>query len=160
MEKLDEIDKRILCELQNDSRLTTKELAAMVNLTTTPVYERVKRLEKEGYIKKYVAVLDPEKVDMGFVVYVNVKLSRQSRQGAGEFMGLVRNIPEVTECYSVAGSYDYMLKVHSPNMRYYRQFVLDVLGANECIGNIESVFVMSEVKSTHAIPIVGAIEDN
>ena len=78
MDNLDEIDKKILRELQENSRLTTKELAGKVNLSTTPVYERVKRLENEGYIKKYVAVLDPEKLNLGFTVYVNVELVRQS----------------------------------------------------------------------------------
>lgn len=153
MDKLDEIDKKILEELQLDSRLTTKELSAKVNLTSTPVYERVKRLESDGYIKKYVAVVDPDKVDMGFVVYINVKLARQSRESAQSFTQTVQRIPEITECYSVAGRYDYVLKVHCRDMKAYRRLVLDELGANEEVGHIESVFVMSEVKSTHAIPI-------
>ena len=112
MDNLDEIDKKILRELQENSRLTTKELAGKVNLSTTPVYERVKRLENEGYIKKYVAVLDPEKLNLGFTVYVNVELVRQSYQGVQTFADRVKDIPEVTECYSVAGKTDFILKIH------------------------------------------------
>ena len=138
MDNLDEIDKKILRELQENSRLTTKELAGKVNLSTTPVYERVKRLENEGYIKKYVAVLDPEKLNLGFTVYVNVELVRQSYQGVQTFADRVKDIPEVTECYSVAGKTDFILKIHAPSMRYYKEFVLGVLGRIDNVKHIDS----------------------
>lgn len=153
METLDIIDLKLLKLLQNNSRLTTKELAGEVGLSISPVYERVKRLENEGYIDRYVALLNPEKLNLGFIVYVSVKLSKQSNEGASEFVKMVQEIAEVTECYSVAGRYDYLMKVYAPDMHYYRAFVLDVLGGIESVRNIESTFVMAEVKQTTALPL-------
>ena len=87
------------------------------------------------------------------MAYVMVKLSKQTQKGAMEFISLVQSIPEVTECYSIAGAYDYMMKVYAPDMRYYRNFVLEVLGNVESIGSVESTFVMSEVKHTSNLPL-------
>ena len=126
MEILDKTDLQILRVLQNNSRLTTKELAAKVNLSPTPVFERVKRLEANGYIKKYVAVLDPAKLNRGFVVFCSVKLRRLNRDIAAEFTRIVREIPEVTECYNISGDYDYLLKIHAPDMKYYQEFIINV----------------------------------
>ena len=153
MENLDQIDIKLLKLLQTNSRLTTKELAQEVGLSISPVYERVKKLESEGYIDKYVALLNPEKLNLGLVAYVGVKLTKQSRESSAKFMEVVQNIPEVTECYSVAGRYDFLLKVLAPDMKYYRSFVLEVLGDMECVGNIGSTFVMAEVKLTTALPL-------
>ena len=124
-----------------------------VGLSISPVYERVKRLENEGYIERYVALLNPEKLNLGFIAYVSVKLSKQSSEGAAEFVKVVRQIAEVTECYSVAGRYDFLMKVYAPDMQYYRNFVLDVLGGIGSLGTIESTFVMAEVKQTTALPL-------
>lgn len=153
MDTLDKIDIKLLQCLQTNSRLTTKELAKEVNLSTTPVYERVKRLENEGYIKRYVAVLDPDKLNLGLVIYVHVKLSKQSYQTAKDFIDAIKDLPEVTECYSVAGKFDYMMKLHAPNMHYYRNLVLDVLGGIEAVSSVESTFVMHEVKHTTNLPL-------
>lgn len=153
METLDIIDLKLLKLLQNNSRLTTKELASEVGLSISPVYERVKRLENEGYIDRYVALLNPKKLNLGFIAYVTVKLSKQTNQGASDFVNVVQQIAEVTECYSVAGRFDYLMKVYAPTMEYYRSFVLDVLGGIDSIGNIESTFVMAEVKHTTALPL-------
>lgn len=153
MENLDVIDIKLLKLLQKNCRLTTKELAMEVGLSISPVYERVKRLESEGYVERYVAILNPEKLNLGFIAYVSVKLSKQTNEGASEFVDVVQNIAEVTECYSVAGRYDFLMKVYAPDMHYYRTFVLDVLGSIESIGNIESTFIMAEVKHTTALPL-------
>lgn len=153
METLDSIDVKLLKLLQQNSRLTTKELATEVGLSISPVYERVKRLESEGYIDRYVALLNPERLNLGIIAYVTVKLSKQSNSGVSEFVDVVQNISEVTECYSVAGRFDFLMKVYAPDMHYYRSFVLDVLGNIESIGTIESTFVMSEVKQTTALPL-------
>lgn len=153
MEKLDKVDLQILRTLQNNARLTTKELAASVSLSSTPVYERLKRLEAGGYIKKYMAVLDAEKLNQGFMVFCNVKMRNLSREIAQDFTRIVRDIPEVTECYNISGSFDYLLKIHAPNMRYYQEFVLNVLGTIENLGSLESVFVMDEVKHSYGISI-------
>lgn len=153
METLDTIDIKLLKLLQVNSRLTTKELATEVGLSISPVYERVKRLENEGYIARYVGILNPNKLNLGFIAFVAVKLGRQNQEGALEFVNVIQDIPEVTECYSVVGRYDYLLKVYAPDLMYYRSFVLDVLGSVPSVGNIESTFVMSVVKDTTALPL-------
>lgn len=153
MEILDKTDLQILRVLQNNSRLTTKELAAKVNLSPTPVFERVKRLEANGYIKKYVAVLDPAKLNRGFVVFCSVKLRRLNRDIAAEFTRIVREIPEVTECYNISGDYDYLLKIHAPDMKYYQEFIINVLGTIESMGSLMSTFAMDEVKHEYGIPL-------
>ena len=144
-EKLDKVDLQILRTLQENARLTTKELAAQVSLSSTPVFERLKRLEREGYIKKYIAVLDADKLNQGFVVFCNVKLRRMNKDIAMEFTRIIQNIPEVTECYNISGSYDYLLKIHAPNMKYYQEFIINVLGTIDSLGSLESMFVMDEV---------------
>lgn len=151
--KLDHVDIQILRTLQENARLTVKELAAKVRLSSTPVFERLKRLEEGGYIKKYMAVLDAGKLDRGFVVFCNVKLRRMNRDIAGEFARIVQDIPEVTECYNISGGFDYLLKIHAPDMKYYQEFILNVLGTVESLGSIESMFVMDEVKHVYGIHI-------
>ena len=153
MESLDHIDLQILRTLQDNARLTTKELAARVHLSTTPVFERLKRLEAQGYIKKYIAVLDAEKLNRGFLVFCRVKLCRLNKEIAEEFTGIIREIPEVTECYNISGSYDYLLKIHAPDMKYYQEFLLNVLGTIESLGSMASTFVMEEVKQVYGIQV-------
>lgn len=152
-EKLDKVDLQILRTLQENARLTTKELAAQVSLSSTPVFERLKRLEREGYIKKYIAVLDADKLNLGFVVFCNVKLRRMNKDIAMEFTRIIQNTPEVTECYNISGSYDYLLKIHAPNMKYYQEFIINVLGTIDSLGSLESMFVMDEVKHDYGLHI-------
>lgn len=147
--RLDETDLKILRTLQDNARITTKELAAKVNLSTTPVFERLKRLEREGYIKKYVAILDAEKLNQGFLVFCSVKLKQMSRDVANDFVKVIQNVPQVTACYNVAGEFDYLLTINAPNMRYYNDFVINTLGTIESIGSILSTFVMKEIKQNH-----------
>lgn len=153
MDTLDQTDLKILRILQQNARFTNKELAAQVNLSTTPVFERLKRLERNGYIKKYVAVLDAEKLNRGFIVFCNVKMRRLSKEIARDFMERMLNIPEVTECYNISGQFDYMLKIHAPDMRYYQEFVLNQLGTIENLGSLESTFVMDTVKLEYGIGV-------
>ena len=148
---LDSTDLDILRCLQENARLTTKELAARVNLSTTPVFERLKRLERSGFIKKYVAVLDAEKLNLGFVVFCSVKLKQMNRDIARTFISIIKDIPQVAECYNVSGEYDYLLKIHAPDMKYYNEFIINVLGTIDSIGSILSTFVMDEIKNTHAL---------
>lgn len=148
---LDSVDIRILRALQENARLTTKELASRVNLSTTPVFERVKRLEKEGYIKGYSAVLDAEKLGRGFTVFCSVKLKQMHRDVARDFISVIKDIPQVAECYNISGEYDYMLKIQAPDMKYYNEFIINVLGTIDSIGSILSSFVMAEIKNTHGI---------
>ena len=148
---LDATDLQILRALQENARLTTKELAARVNLSTTPVFERMKRLEKAGFIKKYVAVLDAEKLGRGFTVFCSVKLKQMTRSVARDFISVIRDIPQVAECYNISGEYDYLLKIQAPDMKYYNEFIINVLGNIDAIGSILSSFVMDEIKNTHAL---------
>ena len=152
-EKLDKVDLQILRTLQQNARLTTKELAARVSLSSTPVFERLKRLETGGYIKRYMAVLDAEKLNQGFVVFCNVKMSSMSRDIASSFAERMRQTPAVVECYNISGSFDYLLKIHAPNMKYYQEFILNILGTVEHLGSLESVFVMDVVKQEYGIPL-------
>lgn len=151
METLDKIDTLILRTLQHNARLTIKELAAEVHLSTTPVFERLKRLERQGYIKKYIAILDAQKLNQGFVVYCNVKLRRMNRDIAKDFVERIREVPQVTECYNISGNFDYLLKIHALDMKSYQEFILNVLGAIESVGSIESTFVMEEIKQEYGI---------
>lgn len=150
-ERLDHIDLKILRILQKEARLTVKEVAARVHLSTTPVFERWKRLESDGFIKRYVAILDAEKVHRGFIVFCNVKMRLLSFDVVKDFMDAIKDIPEVAECYRMSGQYDFLLKVHSPDMTYYKNFVMEILGRQGSIGTIESWFVMDEIKHTYEV---------
>ena len=152
-ENLDEIDLQILRTLQKNAKLTTKELAEAVHLTPTPVFERQRRLERQGYIKKYVAVLDPEKLGMGLQVFCKVKLKQINREIAEAFARRIMRIAEVTECYNTSGAYDFLLKVRARDMKQYQEFILTKLGEIDSVGSIESMFVMSEVKQNYGISI-------
>ena len=148
---LDNVDLQILRTLQENARLTTKELAARVHLSTTPVFERMKRLEREGFIKQYVAVLDAEKLGRGFTVFCSVKLKQMNRAVARDFISVIKDIPQVAECYNISGEYDYLLKIQAPDMKYYNEFIINVLGNIDSIGSILSSFVMDEIKNTHGL---------
>ena len=150
-ERLDKIDLQILRILQENARLTTKELAARVSLSSTPVFERLKRLESGGYIKRYIAVLDAGKLNQGFVVFCKVKMQRLSYEIATEFARIIRDIPEVTECYNISGAFDYLPKIHASDMKHYQEFILNVLGRIDHLGSLESVFVMDELKHEYGI---------
>ena len=152
-DNLDETDLQILKTLQRNAKLTTKELAEAVHLTPTPVFERQKRLERQGYIKKYVAILDPEKLGLGLQVFCKVKLKQINHEIADAFTRRIMRIPEVTECYNTSGAYDYLLKVRARDMKQYQEFILTKLGEIESVGSIESTFVMSEVKQNYGINI-------
>lgn len=150
-ETLDETDRQILKTLQKNAKLTTKELADAVNLTPTPVFERQKRLERRGYIRKYVAVLDPERLGLGLLVFCKVKLKQINHEIADSFVRQIQHLPEVAECYNTSGAYDYLLKVRARDMKHYQEFILNKLGEIENLASIESTFVMSVVKQDSGI---------
>ena len=154
-ENLDRSDLLILNALQNNARITNKELAAQVHLSPTPVFERWKKLEREGYIRKYVAVLDAEKLNHGFTVFCSVKLSRLNTETANDFATRVKEMPEVTECFNISGHFDFMLKLQSVDMKHYQRFLIDVLGTIESVASIESTFVMEEIKHEYGISVLG-----
>lgn len=151
--KLDEIDFRILRLLQAKANLTTKELALKVNLSVTPVFERIKKLEKNGFIKGYVAVLDAEKLEKGLMVFCNITLKEHTREVGNQFVKDIMGLEQVVECYNISGDYDFLLKILVKDMKEYQNFVLDDLGSIKNIGSAQSTFVMGEIKNTHAVPI-------
>ena len=150
--ELDAVDRTILNILQRNAKCPLKEIAEKVYLSTPAVSARIEKMEKEGYIQKYVAVLNAEKLNRGFVVFCSVKLRRINFDIAAEFIRTIREIPEVTECYNVSGEYDYLLKIHAPDMKYYQSFILNVLGKIDILGSLTSTFVMDEVKHDYGIP--------
>ena len=149
---LDETDILILRELQDDGHLTIKELSQRVHLSVSPVYERVRRLEREGFIKRYVAVLDPEKLDCGFLDFCYLKMKQHSHENAVQIMERVQNIPEIAECYNISGDFDFLLKIYVRNMKQYQEFVMRILGDIPAIGSLNSSFVLGEVKNSHRLP--------
>ena len=153
-ERLDRTDILILHALLHNARITNKELAAQIHLSPSPTFERWKRLEREGYIKKYIAVLDANKLNRGFVVFCCVKLNKLNTNIANDFTERIRNIPEVTECYNISGHFDYMMKINSLDMKQYQQFLINVLGRIESVASIESTFVMEEVKHNYSVSVI------
>ena len=152
-ETLDETDRKILRILQRNSNLTVKELAAKLHLSTSPTFERQKRLERDGYIERYMAVLNPHKVGNGIMVLCNIRLKQHSQELIQEFMDVVQNLEEITECYNTSGDYDFLIKVYAHDMKSYQQFMLNTLGTINCIGSLHSIFVIDETKNTHGVPI-------
>ena len=152
-ETLDETDRKILRILQRNSDLTVKELAAKLHLSTSPTFERQKRLERDGYIERYMAVLNPRKVGNGIMVLCNIRLKQHSQELIQEFMDVVQNLEEITECYNTSGDYDFLIKVYTHDMKSYQQFMLNTLGTINCIGSLHSIFIIDETKNTHGVPI-------
>ncbi|MBD8388910.1 Lrp/AsnC family transcriptional regulator [Dysgonomonas sp. BGC7] len=153
MEKLDATDIKILGVLQKDSKLTTKEIAKLVNLSPTPVFERQRRLERDGYIKRYTAELDPEKLGCNLIVFCSIKLKQHTKENGFQFMEAINQIDTITNCYNISGDYDFMLKIYVQDMKHYQDFVLNTLGEIDAIGSLHSTFVIGEVKNTNSIPI-------
>ena len=151
MEKLDNIDKKLLFWLQVDAKMNVKQLASKVGLTTTPTYERVKRLEKLGVIKNYVAVLDKKKVGKSLEVLCNVSLSSHSKDKITDFESKIVKFDEVMDCYHVTGDADYLLKILVSDIEDYQHFLRHKLSVLENVSNVRSVFVMTNVKSNSVV---------
>lgn len=151
MQGLDKTDLKLLELLGKDSTLTTKELAAKVNLSASPVFERVKSLEAKGYVKKYIAILDAEKLGYGLIVFCNIKLKQHDKSIGHQFVNDIMRIKEVVECYNISGDYDFLLKVLTKDMKHYQDFVFNQLGSVKSIGSTHSTFVMCENKNTYNI---------
>ncbi len=154
MKELDAIDLRILKLLQQNAKLTNKEIAATIGMTITPVYERIKRMEESGFIRSYVALLDKEKMGFALVAYCNVSLKQHTQAYLENFEKEIRAIPEVTECYHIAGMYDYLLKAVVKDMQAYQQFIVNKLAKLDNIGTVQSSFVMKEIIEYTALPVV------
>ena len=153
MIKLDATDKRLLEILQEDSKINVKEVAEQLNLTKTPVYERIKRYEKEGLISKYVAVLDANLLENSMVVFCSVSLENQKLEALRAFYHAIDPIPEVMECYLMGGANDFLLKVVVKDLHHYHQFSSGILAALPNVSQIQSMFVLNEVKRSTVIPL-------
>jgi DNA-binding Lrp family transcriptional regulator len=153
MVRLDATDKKLLELLQNDAKANVKEIADQLKLTKTPVYERIKRYDREGVIKKYVAVLDTSKIERSMVVFCSVSLDSQKLEEIKAFSDAIDQIPEVIECYLMGGANDFLLKVVVKNLEAYHQFSSGKLAALPNVSQIKSTFVLDEVKRSTVIPL-------
>ena len=148
---LDVKDLSILRLLQANARMSVAAIAEAVQLSTTPVHERIKRLEASGVIKQYAALIDGAKIRKGLMVICYVSLNQHSKKSGTQFIKLINELPEVVECYSISGEFDFMLKIVIEDMNSYYNFHVNKLSQAENIGQVQSVFIMGVVKQTHVM---------
>jgi DNA-binding Lrp family transcriptional regulator len=148
---LDKNDLAILRLLQQNARITVKEISEKIHLSTTPVHERIKRLEQSGVIKQYATLLDHAKVRKALMVICYVSLKEHSKNAGVKFIKTINELNEVVECYNISGEFDFMLKVVEENMDSYYDFHVNRLSQIENMGNVQSVFVMGIIKQTHQL---------
>jgi DNA-binding Lrp family transcriptional regulator len=148
---LDNKDLAILRLLQENARITVKEIAEKVHLSTTPVHERIKRMEETGVIKQYATLVDHTKVKKGLMVICYVSLKQHSKVAGDKFIKTIRQLDEVIECYNISGEFDFMLKVVAEDMNAYYDFHVNKLSQIENMGHVQSVFVMGIIKQTHVV---------
>jgi DNA-binding Lrp family transcriptional regulator len=150
-EGLDEKDIAILKLLQQNAKATFAEIAKAVHLSTTPVHDRIKRMEQSGVIKQYATLLDVGKINKTLTVICYVSLKEHNKNAGTKFIRSILDMPEVIECFSISGEFDFMLKVMASNMETYYDFHVNKLSQADNVGHIQSVFVMGVVKDTHVV---------
>jgi DNA-binding Lrp family transcriptional regulator len=150
-QKLDSIDLKILDLLQEDGRVTMKKMSELLDLSTTPVFERIKKLEKGGYIKKYLTLLNHRKLNLKQVVFIQLSLKEHSRSFIEKFANEVKTFPEVVECYRITGNFDFLIKVLVSDIESYENFILTKLSLLSNLGNVQSHIALSEIKNTTKI---------
>jgi DNA-binding Lrp family transcriptional regulator len=148
---LDDKDLAILRLLQQNAKATVKEIADAVHLSTTPVHERIKRMEQNGVIKQYATLVNHSKVKKGLMVICYVSLKQHDKTAGTEFIKMINAMPEVIECYNISGEFDFMLKVVAENMDDYYHFHVNKLSETGNLGHVQSVFVMGVIKQTHVL---------
>lgn len=153
MMKLDKTDKQLLSMLQEDGTISLNELADAVNLTTTPCWKRLKRLEESGVIRKRVALLNPELLGLSFTAFVMIKTCDHSHEWYSKFVDTVTPFPEVMEFYRMAGEYDYMMKVQVTDMKRFDEFYKKLVNSVDGISDVTSTFAMEPLKYTTALPL-------
>ena len=161
---LDKIDRKILAILQADGRLTNLEVAERVNLSPSPCLRRIKRLEDSGVIRKYVALLEPAKIGLGLLAYVNVRLEKHndapgkgaSRSPRNDFGSSVEQWPEVVACYAMTGEMDYLLRVHVQDMDHFSRFMMETLLRHPAVLDVKSSFALQQIKDTTALPVMSS----
>ncbi|UTW66010.1 Lrp/AsnC family transcriptional regulator [bacterium SCSIO 12643] len=150
---MDAIDKQILEFLQSDAKLTAKEMAEKLSLTPTPVYERIKKLERSGIIQKYVALLDAEKANKGLTVFLNITIKEHQIEHRQKFVQEISNLKDIVELYHTSGSYDFLAKVRFSNIKEYRNFLVNEITAIKNIGDIDSQIVLEEIKYSTIVQV-------
>ena len=145
---LDEKDIAILKILQQNAKATITEISQKVHLSSSPIFDRIKRMEQTGIIKQYVALVDASKVNRGLTAICYVSLKEHNKKAGTKFIKSILEMPEVIECYSISGEFDFMLKVVGQNMESYYDFHVNKLSQAENVGHIQSVFVMGTIKET------------
>lgn len=153
MDNLDNTDRKLLTLLQQDARMTIQEIGKQINLSKTPIHERIKRLEREGVIERYVTILNKKKLGNLLMVYCQVTLDRQTRDAFAAFEAAICELPDVVECNRVSGTFDYLLKIISHNMETYNRFYQEHLSVIVGTLHISSFFVMAEVKNSTIVPL-------
>lgn len=148
---LDPKDKKLLILLQNNAKKTTKQLANELDLSVTAVFERIKKLEKQQIIAKYVALINNEKIQKSFIVLCHVKLVQHKKEYIFQFEKEITQFPEVLECFHVAGDYDYILKICVRDIQEYREFMVSKLTNLQHIASTQSAFMIKEVKNSTVI---------
>lgn len=146
MKQVDNVDKEILKILQTDCRITAKEIATRLGMSKTPVYERIKKLESQGFITKYVAIADPKKAGKGLIIYLSVILDNHTKDAVDEFVKKIKQLPEVNECYYVSGNVDFLLKVFIRDMEDYHRFITQDFSNIKNMSRFYSSFVLETSK--------------
>jgi len=152
-EQIDGFDRKILALLQQDARLTNNELSAKVNLSPSQCSRRRQRLEDEGYVRSYRAVLDRERLGFPLVNIITVTLSTHNRDNARHFARLLERLPEVQEAHALTGEMDYILKVVTPDLRSLADFVNGVLLPHDSVQHVKTAIVLETLKETNALPL-------
>lgn len=150
---LDKIDRKLLSLLQNDCTLSLQALADAVNLTTTPCWKRLKRLEDDGVIRAKVALLDPEKLGLGLTAFVLIKTQHHSSEWYCKFVSVVAEMPEVLGFWRMAGEYDYLMRVQVEDMKRYDDFYKRLVNGIPGLTDVTSSFAMEQIKYTTALPL-------
>lgn len=151
VKQLDKVDRKILELLQTDGRMTVKEISNRLNLSTTPIFERIKKLERSGIIDHYSAILNTEKLGKKLTAFAHISLKEHTKELVREFEEKILTIPEVMECHYVTGGADFIIKILVEDMDEYKEFVMDKLFEVPNIGNIESYLSLVEKKKTNVI---------
>lgn len=150
---MDLIDIKILDFLQNNAKLTAKEIASKLNLTSTPIYERIKKLENSGIIKKYVALLNPEQLNKSFLIFMNISIKEHDKKSRSKFINEINELHPVAEFYNTSGNCDFIIKVRFATIKEYTEFLVNDVSCLENIKHIESQIVLEEIKSSTNIVI-------
>ena len=156
--KMQKSDMKILAALQHDADISTSDLAAKVNLSQSPCWRRVNKFEESGLIRRRVALLDRQKLGLEVVVFATVNLNQIGKQNLLAFERTVESYPEVVECYTMAGIWDYMLKIVCRDIRHYEDFVRNTLSASDAIRELHSHISVTEIKNTTELPLVAESE--